>query len=232
MENEPTTAKDTFGLPLSHPAGRRSAMGYLRSRLVTGALIAFPLVVTVFFGRFLFNLLDRWSYPLSKQLFGFAVPGAGVTLALVLFLLLGVLGHNVLGRRLLGFAEALVERVPVLRAVYMGAREVTRAFGGDRTKAFRRVVLIPFPAAPAWSIGFLTAEFDTASPNGPERMASVFMPTTPNPTTGFYLIFPMRALRETSLTVEEAVRLVISGGLLAPEPGRIVSAAPSEPDGP
>lgn len=199
-------------------------MGYLRSRLITGALIAFPLVITVFFGRFLFNLLDRWSYPLSQRLFGHPVPGAGLALALALFLFLGVLGHNVLGRRLLALGEAAVERIPVLRAVYMGAREVTRAFGGDRTKAFRRVVLIPFPAAPAWSIGFLTAEFEAASPTGPERMASVFMPTTPNPTTGFYLIFPLSALRETDLAVEEAVRLVISGGLLAPEPDRIVPA--------
>jgi uncharacterized membrane protein len=214
---------DTLGFLVSPPSPDRklTIMGFLRSRFLAGAMVSLPLVVTVFFGRFMFNLLDRWSYPISAYLFGRPVYGVGAGLAIVLVFMLGVLAHNVLGRRLLRIGDRILGKVPVLRAVYTGTREVTRAFSGDRAKNFRRVVLVPFPVEDAYVVGFLTGEFDVDAPGGRRRVASVFFPTTPNPTTGFYIIYPIDKVLSSDLTVEEAVRLVISGGLVAPDPRRI-----------
>ena len=219
---------DTWGIPikLPEPGQKTSVVAYLRSRFITGALVAFPLAVTIFFGRFLFGLLDRWSYPISQKLVGYAIPGAGALLAVILIFGLGMLAHNMIGRRILRFGERLISRVPVLRPVYMGAREVTKVLGTDRTKNFRRVVVIPFPNRDILSIAFLTNEFELDGPRGREPWASVFMPTTPNPTTGFYLLIPAELVRDSGLSVEEAVKMVISGGLLAPDPGRIFASLP------
>lgn len=229
MSNDRDPLDESWFLPVPKKDASRKAsiLGFFRSRFVTGALVAFPLVVSIFFAKFMFTLLDSWSYPVSKQLFGREVPGVGAALALVLIFLLGLLGHNVLGRRVLKIGEAILGRVPLLRPIYVGAREVTRAFGHDRTKGFRRVVLIPFPLDDVWSIGFLTNEFEVTSDAGPTRMLAVFMPTTPNPTTGYYMLLPPEKVRDTSLGVEEAIRMVISGGLVSPDPRRL--APPTAP---
>jgi len=187
---------------------------FLRSSFVTGLVTAFPLLITLFLGRFAFDLLDRWADPISEVAFGRVVPGFGLAIFIVLIFLLGVIARNVVGRRFLAFGERLFARIPVLRPIYLGAREVTRAFSAERTKSFRRVVLIPFPYADVRAVGFVTGEFTEPGPDGPITLVSVFMPTTPNPTTGFYLVYPESAVRDTSLSVEEGIRLVISGGLV------------------
>ena len=225
MREEHHTPQDSWWIPVSRPGiDRPTGIGaWFRSRMVTGLLVAFPVVITLFFARFLFNLLDRWSYPISSYLFGRPVPGAGAALALILIFVLGLLSHSVVGRRLLRFGEKLVDRVPVVRAVYGGAREITRAFGSDPGRNFRRVVLVPFPHADVLSIAFLTGEFDIETVTGQQRVVTVFMPTTPNPTTGFYLLFPATSIQNVNLSVDEAMRLVISGGLLAPEARRLLA---------
>lgn len=200
---------------------------FLRSSFVTGLVTAFPLLITLFLGRFAFDLLDRWADPISTYAFGRVVPGFGLAIFLVLILLLGVIARNVAGRKVLAFGERLFGRIPVLRPIYLGAREVTRAFSAERTKSFRRVVLIPFPYADVRAVGFVTGEFAEPGPHGPIHLVSVFMPTTPNPTTGFYLVYPESAIRDTSLSVEEGVRLVISGGLVGGSSVRFFAA----PDG-
>jgi len=227
MRTEHENLDDTLSYLLSkpHPDKRPTVLGVLRARFVTGVLVALPLVVTIFFARFLFNLLDRWSYPLSKYIFGHPVYGIGAGLAILLIFLLGVLAHNVLGRRLLLLGDKLLGKVPVLRAVYTGTREVTRAFSGDRTKNFRRVVLVPFPIEGAYVMGFQTGEFEIAAPEGARHMVSVFFPTTPNPTTGFYLLYPIEKVIFSTISVEEAVRVVISAGLVAPDPRSLFGAA-------
>jgi uncharacterized membrane protein len=227
MRDERANLDDTLSYLLRRPSPekRPTVVGVLRSRFITGVLVALPLVVTAFFARFLFNLLDRWSYPLSAYLFGRPVYGVGAGLAILLIFVLGVLAHNVLGRRLLLLGDKLLGKVPVLRAVYTGTREVTRAFSGDRTKNFRRVVLVPFPIDGAYVMGFQTGEFDVDMPEGRRRMVSVFFPTTPNPTTGFYLVYPVEKVVLSNLAVEEAVRVVISAGLVAPDPQRLFNWA-------
>ncbi|HQU33996.1 MAG TPA: DUF502 domain-containing protein, partial [Thermoanaerobaculaceae bacterium] len=147
MDETPRTESGSMGLPIRppEPGKRLTFFGFFRARFVTGLLVSFPLVVTLFFGRFLFDLIDRWADPISRRLFDRPVPGFGAAVFVVGVFLLGVLAHNVIGRRVLQFGERLFARIPVLRAVYTGTREVTRAFAGNRAKSFRRVVLVPFP---------------------------------------------------------------------------------------
>jgi uncharacterized membrane protein len=217
---------DSWVIPTPSPAKKRPTVGgFLRKRFITGAIVAFPIVVTVFLGRFAFDLIDRWADPISRQLFGRVVPGIGAAVFVLFIFFLGILGHNVLGRRVLRLGDRILESIPVLRPIYRGAREVTRAFGKDRTGNFRRVVLIPYPGPGVWSIGFLTGEFEDPTLSKTEKMLAVFMPTTPNPTTGFYMLFPRSAVRDTTLSVEEAIRMVISGGLVGVEPSRLFPPA-------
>jgi uncharacterized membrane protein len=205
-----------MGLPITRmPEETRPKLGaFLRTRFITGLLVMFPLVVTIFFGRFLFDLIDRWADPISRRLFDRVVPGFGAVSFLLTVLLLGMLAHNVIGRRMLRLGDRLLARIPVLRPIYRGARELTRAIGRDRTASFSRVALIPFPNESVWSVGFVTGEFDDRTAAGTQRMVTVFMPTCPNPTTGFFLVYPVTALKSTDLSVEEALRMVISGGLV------------------
>jgi len=223
MGEKPINLEDSLGIPISPPPtiGKRlTLMGYLRSRMITGLLVAFPLAVTLFFARFLFRLLDNWAYPIARGILGHPVPGLGLGLAVVLVFGLGVLAHNVLGRRIIGMGEKIFARIPFLRPVYMGAREVTRAFGSDRHKAFQRAVLVPYPNPDSYVLAFVTGEYEIATPEGRQTMITVFMPSTPNPTTGFFIAYRADATRPTGLTVDEAARMVISGGLVCPDPRR------------
>jgi uncharacterized membrane protein len=231
MDEQRKPLPDSMGLPIRfpEPGKRHGFLGFLRSRLVTGLLVAFPLVVTIFFGRFLFGLVDRWTDPISFYLFQRRIPGVGTALFVLLIFVLGVLGHNVLGRRILRIGDRIFARIPILRSIYLGTREVTRAFAGDRAKSFRRVVLIPFPNEGVWAIAFVTGEFKEPTAVGPRHLISVFMPTTPNPTTGFYLVYPEESIRPTGLSVEEALRLVISGGLVSTTQDRVFPGARTGP---
>jgi len=228
MDEAPKFLSETMGLPIrrSEPGKKTTLLGFLRTRFVTGLLVSFPLVVTLFFGRFLFDLIDRWADPISQQLFNRVVPGFGAAIFVLGIFLLGVLAHNVLGRRVLHWGEKIFARIPVLRAVYTGTREVTRAFASNRPRSFRRVVLIPFPSGDVWGVGFVTGEFDEHTPGGVRRVVTVFMPTTPNPTTGFFLVYPAASVKETNLSVEDALRMVISGGLVNATQERLFPAPP------
>ena len=229
MSDEQPSTRSATGVPIHRlePGKRPGMIGFLRSRFITGVLVAFPLVVTLFFGRFLFALMDRWADPITIRLFGHRVPGMGAALVVVPIFVLGVLAHNVFGRRLLTKGDKLFARIPFLRSIYVGAREVTRAFARNRTRTFHSVVLIPFPHEGVWAVAFVTAEFNETTPDGTRRVVSVFMPTTPNPTTGFFLVYPETSIRQTDLTVEEALRMVISGGLVTSGQRKLFPRPPS-----
>jgi len=197
--------------------GRPQGFGRrFRNRLMVGFLVAFPLVVTLFFARFLFDLLDTWFRPVSRHLFGYPVPGIGALLSLVGLYLLGVLATNVLGSKVLGFVERRVSRIPLLSPIYQGVRQVTEVLQARETTQFKKVVLIPFPHPGVLSVGFVTREFGGATHFSGEPSLLVFVPTTPNPTSGFLVAVPRRDVVELDIPVEAGVKLVISGGLLVP----------------
>lgn len=215
------------------PAEKPNRFGTrLRNRLIVGFLVAFPLVVTLFFARFLFGLLDRWFRPVSKYFLGYPIPGAGAVLSLLGLYLLGVLATNVFGSRLLDFFERRVSRVPLLSPIYQGARQVTEALQVRETYQFRKVVLVQFPHQGMRSLGFVTREIDAPSMFAPEPSVLVFVPTTPNPTSGFLVAVPKKDVVELDIPVEAGVKLVISGGLLVPHTLLSPPSAPAETPSP
>jgi uncharacterized membrane protein len=206
---------------------RRGVGRWLRARLLVGFMVALPLVVTIFFARFIFGLMDRWFRPISERLFGEQLVGVGLVLSLLILLLLGIAATNVLGARLFTFFERKITGVPLLSPIYQGARQITEAIQMHDTAEFRRVVLLPFPNQNVRSLGFVTRDFRTASAFGDQPTALVFVPTTPNPTSGYLVVVKQYDLTALDMTVEEGVKLVISGGLLTPT--RLLAASQSTP---
>jgi uncharacterized membrane protein len=195
---------------------RRSVGRWVRNRLLVGFMVAFPLVVTIFFGRFIFGLMDRWFRPISDRLFGQPLVGVGMVVSLLVLFLLGIAATNVLGARLLSFFEKRITGVPLLSPIYQGARQITEAIQLHDAAEFRRVVLLPFPNQNVRSLGFVTRDFRGATAFGEEATALVFVPTTPNPTSGFLVAVKQADLTTLDISVEEGVKLIISGGLLTP----------------
>jgi len=193
------------------------AARWIRRRFVVGFLVVLPLVITIFFARFIFGLLDRWFLPISERLFGAEIPGIGFILFIVALFVLGILATNILGGRLLDFFERKVAGIPLLSPVYQGARQITEAIQIRGTTDFRKVVLLDFPREGLRSVGFVTREFAGPTAFCDEPSALVFVPTTPNPTTGFLVALPHREMQVLDITVEQGVKLLISGGLLTPE---------------
>ena len=189
---------------------------WVRRRFAVGFLVVLPMVITLFFARFMFRLLDEWSRPISERLFGAEIPGLGFVVFIIVLFVLGIIATNMIGGRLLDFFERRVARIPLLSPVYQGARQITEAIQIRGTTDFRKVVLLDFPRDGLRSVGFVTREFATATRFCNEPSALVFVPTTPNPTTGFLVALPQRELEVLDITVEQGVKLLISGGLLTP----------------
>ena len=206
---------------------RRSIGRWFRTRLLVGFLVAFPLVVTIFFARFIFGLLDRWFRPISERFFGEQLVGVGLVLSLFVLLLLGIAATNVIGARLFSFFERRITGLPLLSPIYQGARQFTEAIQLHDTAEFRRVVLLPFPNQNVRSLGFVTRDFRGPTAFGDQATALVFVPTTPNPTSGYLVVVKQVDLTALDMTVEEGVKLVISGGLLTPT--RLLAPAQSAP---
>ncbi|RMF86711.1 MAG: DUF502 domain-containing protein [Nitrospirae bacterium] len=198
----------------------RSLRRQLRATFLTGLAVLVPLLVTFFVLKAVVGGLDRVVGGLPARYLGVRVPGLGVVLLLLLVLAVGALSRNFLGRRLVAWWEGLLANIPVVRPVYKGAREVVRAVVGSGAQQFSRVVLVEYPKAGSWAVAFVTgsARGALAAPlTGPHL--TVFLPTTPNPTSGFLLVVPEAAVRPLELSVEEAMKVVISAGLVLSEAG-------------
>ena len=206
---------------------RRSFGRWVRTRLLVGFLVAFPLVVTIFFARFIFGLMDRWFRPISERLFNQELVGVGLVVSLIILFLLGVAATNVIGARLFSFFEKRITGVPLLSPIYQGARQITEAVQLSDASEFRRVVLLPFPNQNVRSVGFVTRDFRGPTAFGEKPTALVFVPTTPNPTSGYLVVARQEDLTALDMTVEEGVKMVISGGLLTPI--RLLAADQSTP---
>ena len=190
----------------------------LRGRMASGLAVLVPLVITVYVLKALFGFtagillpvidpaVDEWPWVLRAAL--------STVVLLVGVYLLGELATHVVGRRLLGLGDALLLRVPLVKPIYKTSKQVVAALHGPNTTAFQSVVLIEFPRPGLRSVGFLTSTFNRKDGS---VWHSVFVPTTPNPTTGFLQILPADQVTRTDFTVEEAFKMVMSLGALPPE---------------
>src|SRR5690242_18533014 len=201
---------------------QRTLMGRLRRNLFTGLIIWIPLGVTIFVFQFFISFMDRLVtvFPSAWQpinLVGFNIPGLGVILVILVLLLTGFLASNYLGRILLSLGNELLEHIPLVRSVYTTAKQISDTLFSNKGRSFRKVVMIRYPQKDTWSLAFQTSEsLGEVNAKMPGHMVSVFVPTTPNPTSGFLLLVPQDDMIELEMSVDDALKMIISLGVIVP----------------
>jgi uncharacterized membrane protein len=204
----------------------RSLAARLRSWFFTGLVVFGPVAVTAYIAWFVIDTVDGWVKPwlpngLSPDGYlPFHLPGFGVVIALVGLTLLGFLTANIIGRTLVNFSEAMLDRTPLVRGVYKGLKQVFETVFSQSGSQFRKVGLVEFPVKGSWSIVFVSSdpgEVVSSVLPGDKPMMSVFMPCTPNPTTGFFFYIAAEDLIELPISADEAAKLIMSAGLIQPE---------------
>jgi len=195
----------------------------LKKYLITGLLIWVPLVITVWVLSFLVGTLDQTLLLLPdgwqpRAWLGFNIPGLGVLLTLAVVLLTGMFGANMIGQRLVKVWESLLNRIPVVKSLYSSVKQVSDTLFSSSGQAFRKALLVQYPRQGSWTIAFLTGQpgGDVANHLTGEYV-SVYIPTTPNPTSGFFLMMPRADVIELDMNVDEALKYIISMGVVPPE---------------
>jgi uncharacterized membrane protein len=194
----------------------------LRRYLVAGLLVWMPLGATVFVIRLLVGWMDQSLLLLPQQfrpdnLLGFHIPGLGVVLSLLILLLTGLVAANLFGRKLVGLWEQLLSRIPLVRSVYSAVKQLVETMFADNGKSFRKVVLVEFPRRGLWTLAFLTSDEQGEVQRATGRdVVSVYIPTTPNPTGGYFVLVPREDLRELDISVDEGLKLLLSMGAVNP----------------
>ena len=190
---------------------------HFKSTLITGILTLIPLGVTFFVLRFLFTTIDGWLAPIIAGVLGTRYHvGMGVLATILMVYLVGLVVSNFLGQKLLGAGESILTRIPLVREVYAPVKQVVQlALMPSNANEFTRVVAIRTPGSPMRVIGFVTGEFHEEG--NPSPVVSVFVPTSPNPTTGVLLFCDPEIIYETNMKIEAAMKMLISGGIVAPD---------------
>lgn len=198
-----------------------------RKIFVAGLLVILPLVVTIFLLHFFFVKIDQMVNPAVNRLLiiagwpidpDFRLPGLGLVASILTIVITGVFARNVAGRKLLEYGDALLAKIPVFKNVYVGAKQVIQTFGASGEKAFSKVVAIEYPRKGVHALAFITNTSNEGEVNRRlgGNLISVFLPTTPNPTSGFFLLMPRSEIKELEMSVEDGVKMIISGGLFIP----------------
>ena len=197
-------------------------MASLRKWLLTGLLVVVPGVITVWVLNWIISTLDQTLQilPASWQpdkVLGYHIPGFGVVLTLAILLLVGGVASNFVGRKLVSWGDALVSRIPVVRSIYSSVKQVSDTVFSDSGNAFRKAVLVQWPREGVWTVAFVTG-----TPNGEvaallrDDYVSVFVPTTPNPTGGYFVLVRKSECIELDMSVDAALKYIVSMGVVAP----------------
>lgn len=181
----------------------------IRRQFLAGILVIVPIGAAVLILVWLFFTIDNFLQPVAKSLLGHTVPGLGVGIILVLVYLTGVVATSVVGRRLVRYGESLLARVPVFRYLYTGIKQIMESFAAPGKSGFLQVVMVEFPKEGMRVIGFLTSELYVESG---EKLLTVFIPTSPNPTSGYLEIVREQDVIRTSISVDDALKMVLSAG--------------------
>ena len=184
-----------------------------RSKLFAGLATLLPLYFTFIVVKFLFISLEETSGPLLKKL-GFNIPGLGIILTIILIYILGLLVTNFLGKKIFKLGEKVVKKVPVVNIIYSTLKQITDTFTKGSKDTFKGAIYIQYPRRGLWTMAFISGE--SISKQG-IAYYHVFVPTTPNPTSGFFLLVPQSDSVKTGMSVEDGLKTIISGGLLAPQ---------------
>jgi len=209
------------GDPPSEPEDHRLGLGgRIRGYFLAGVLVTAPISITFYIAWQFITSVDDWVSPLLPHAYNprnWGVPGFGIVLAAVALTFIGALTAGFLGRMLLSLSEAILARMPVIRSIYSAVKQIFETVLAQKANAFREVVLIEYPRPGIWTLAFITGTttgevrdcFDT-------EMVNVFVPTTPNPTSGFLLFLPRSAVRTLAMSVEDGIKMVVSTGIIVP----------------
>ena len=201
-------------------------LALLRKYFISGLLVWLPIWVTLMVMKFLVDILSKSLVLLPPQfqpdvLLGVHIPGIGVIITVAVILVTGLLAANFIGRRFVNFGDAIMSRIPLVRTVYTGVKQVTQTLFTPGGQSFRKVLLVQYPCEGVWSMAFQTGEVskEVESVLGGEQFVSYFIPTTPNPTSGFLMMAPRSKVIELDISVDQALKFVISLGVMQPVTG-------------
>ncbi|OPL10375.1 MAG: hypothetical protein AVO34_10845 [Firmicutes bacterium ML8_F2] len=189
----------------------------LKTIFTTGFLTILPLAVTIYVFYLIFSFLDNLLGNLIQAIIGFRVPGIGFAAGIALILIIGFIASNIIGRRLIDFSDRLLQRVPLAKSIYVSARQIIDAFTIQGKAAFQKVVLLEYPRRGLYVLGFVTGSSKgEIQGKTHEETLNIFIPTTPNPTSGMLILAPRSEVIDLDMTVEEGMKVIISGGLFSP----------------
>ncbi|MFC1923968.1 DUF502 domain-containing protein [Chloroflexota bacterium] len=186
----------------------------LRQYFIAGLVVLTPLVATVLVMKWLFDFIDGIMAPLFELILGRSIPGIGFVVLVILIYLTGLMAANVFGKRIIQFIETVVERVPVFREIYKAFNQVIDSLTLSQKGAFKEVVIVEFPRAGMKTVAFVTNKF---SDKHGKELLNIYIPTAPNPTSGFFQIVPTESVLKTNMSVEDAMKIVLSAGMIVPE---------------
>jgi uncharacterized membrane protein len=195
---------------------------HLRRYLVTGLILWVPIGITIWVLTLIVSTLDKTLLLIPEQyrpetVLGFAIPGLGVLLTLVVLLITGIAARNFIGQQLIKGWDRILRRIPVVKSIYSGVKQVSDTLFSDSGLAFRKALLIEFPHQGSYTIAFMTG-----TPSGelvtrlPGEHVSVYVPTTPNPTSGYFLLLPKSRTQELDMSVDDALKYIVSMGVVGP----------------
>ena len=197
----------------------------LKKYMITGLLVWLPVAVTIWIVSSIIGATDQIINLLPQKwrletYLGLKVPGQGFLIAIVVLFITGVLAANVLGRKILEGWDSLLGRIPVVKSIYSSVKKVSESLLSDNSRSFKTPVLVPFPQPNIWTIAFVSGSVPQSVSNvlpEPTDYVSVYVPTTPNPTGGYYIMVRQSDIRELDMTVDEALKYVISLGMVMPD---------------
>jgi uncharacterized membrane protein len=192
-------------------------MKKIRHLFLSGLFSILPIAATLYIMYYMFRFFDGMTGNLVRDLIGRPIPGAGIVVSFTLILFTGFLVTNVLGVRLFHYGERVLQRMPVAPKIYFGVKQLVDSFSMQGKQAFSRVALLEYPRKGLFVVGFVTGEVrGEVQAKTSERLISVFIPTTPNPTSGMLVLVPDHALTYLDMSVEEGLKLIVSAGIVSP----------------
>lgn len=231
-QDEPMPQDEPQGTPEQPIKIKRGLFARLRTYFLAGIIVTAPISITFYLAWLFVHFVDSRVTPLIPAKYNpetylpFSVPGLGLLVLVIAMTLVGALAAGYVGRALVHWGERLLARMPVLRNVYSALKQIFETVFAERATAFRQVVLIEYPRKGCWAIGFATGTTKGEVQDVIEdEVVNVFLPTTPNPTSGYLLFLPKRDVTFLKMTVEEGIKMVISGGVVTPP----VPEAPEKP---
>ncbi|MFW6030532.1 MAG: DUF502 domain-containing protein [Halanaerobiales bacterium] len=190
----------------------------LRNIFITGIVVILPLAASMYIIYLVFSIINQATNPLIELIFNREMPGLGILISFLTILFIGLLATNIIGKKIITFSESILLKIPLFNSVYFSIKQILDAFFTQHHSSFKKPVLLEYPRKGIYQIGFLTKEsslyFDSITG---KKLYNIFLPTTPNPTSGMFIMVPVDDAHLLDLSIEESLKLIISGGIINPE---------------